>query len=476
MSLRDEKQGSSERIDSIGPTILPEERHFSLLNINTYIRSRHSTQHSPDAAALPPFCGPWTAFSSSPRACFYSLSLSFCVMVAEHEPTFVPKPTPAQRVLGAAYGLSVFFMFYILTLFLVVPAAIFVFPFNLELYRRWLGFISHRAYHYLSRWKDTVLGTRYVCWVADSRSDPRSSDELLMEFSQPGASGMVVFNHRTRLDWLLAFPFFERWGRLQNLRIILKDVLMMIPGVGWTTQFFGFLFLKRSWETDKKHMEAHLTHLMNTNGGYPVQLLVYPEGTDLSEENRVRSHAYSEKVGLPKYHYVMHPRVSGFVLAQKHLRTRTKGCWVITQAYPEFIPQNESLILSGCAPSSVHFYFQYYDWTEVPGDDEGAAVWIQQRFAEMETRLESFYKNGGKFDGASPVYEPPRPWHMQPWFAFTSWHALWMYTIWLVFTQRWAFWWFVVSNALCLVATHVLGGFDKIELRWWGRSRASRTE
>jgi hypothetical protein len=34
----------------------------------------------------------------------------------------------------------------------------------------------------------------------------------------------------------------------------------------------------------------------------------------------------------------------------------------------------------------------------------------------------------------------------------------------------------VVSNALCLVATHMLGGFDKIELRWWGRSRASRTD
>ena len=35
---------------------------------------------------------------------------------------------------------------------------------------------------------------------------------------------------------------------------------------------------------------------------HPLLLLLFPEGTDLSDENLARSHKHSEEKGLPKYH------------------------------------------------------------------------------------------------------------------------------------------------------------------------------
>lgn len=84
------------------------------------------------------------------------------------------------------------------------------------------------------------------------------------------------------------------------------------------------------------------------------QLLMFPEGTDLSEgvysrtqccaccdlvhpqpaliphplDNIVRSHKYSTKMGLPKYKHVMHPRVTGFTHTLETLRCVHGSLWL----------------------------------------------------------------------------------------------------------------------------------------------------
>ena len=44
---------------------------------------------------------------------------------------------------------------------------------------------------------------------------------------------LVIMNHRTRFDWMFMWSFFLRCGSLSKHKIIMKNALKHIPGVGW---------------------------------------------------------------------------------------------------------------------------------------------------------------------------------------------------------------------------------------------------
>ncbi len=45
-------------------------------------------------------------------------------------------------------------------------------------------------------------------------------------------------------------------GKLDTLKVVLKDSVNRIPFVGWACQMFGFIFLSRDWEKDKITIET----------------------------------------------------------------------------------------------------------------------------------------------------------------------------------------------------------------------------
>ena len=53
---------------------------------------------------------------------------------------------------------------------------------------------------------------------------------------------------------------------------------------------------------------------------YKTQLLLFPEGTDLSQQNKDKSNEFAKKNGLPLYDYVLHPRTAGFTLVAQQMR------------------------------------------------------------------------------------------------------------------------------------------------------------
>jgi lysocardiolipin and lysophospholipid acyltransferase len=65
-------------------------------------------------------------------------------------------------------------------------------------------------------------------------------------------SGIILMNHRTRMDWLFYFCILSRLGQLGRIKIILKDVLKKVPGPGWAMQVGLFVFIRRRWEIDQK--------------------------------------------------------------------------------------------------------------------------------------------------------------------------------------------------------------------------------
>lgn len=156
-------------------------------------------------------------------------------------------------------------------------------------------------------------------------------------------SGVIILsNHRTRTDWLyvgLCYGSFV--SVMSNMVIILKDSLRTAPIFGWLMQLALYIFLKRNRDDDLPHISKMLAYL--TSLGTIPSLLLFPEGTDLSDSNIEKSNRFASSNNLPQYKYVLHPKPSGLVTAlncyreQEHdLVTKTAVIHDITIAYEDY--------------------------------------------------------------------------------------------------------------------------------------------
>ncbi|KAI0238534.1 Lysocardiolipin acyltransferase 1 [Lamellibrachia satsuma] len=116
---------------------------------------------------------------------------------------------------------------------------------------------------------------------------------------RPRERNVIMMNHRTRLDWMYFWSVLVRQSGASTEKIILKSPLKHIPGAGWAMQQVAFMFIDRQWDRDRKV----LTYLMNhyTDLNVNMQILIFPEGTDLTKDTKERSHAYAKKYNLDCY-------------------------------------------------------------------------------------------------------------------------------------------------------------------------------
>lgn len=122
-----------------------------------------------------------------------------------------------------------------------------------------------------------------------------------------GETALIICNHRTRVDWMYLWVLCLRQGQLSGLKIVLKESLKGIPGFGWATQMLLFVFLKRDKSKDLQRVREISDYLVCLN--VPTTLLIFPEGTDLSPSNLLKSLLFARKEGLAEYQFVLHPKV-----------------------------------------------------------------------------------------------------------------------------------------------------------------------
>ncbi|XP_051880919.1 lysocardiolipin acyltransferase 1 isoform X2 [Pristis pectinata] len=173
-------------------------------------------------------------------------------------------------------------------------------------------------------------------------------------------------------------------------------------------QVAAFIFIERRWERDQDHLQLMLAHLCDIR--QPLQLLIFPEGTDLTATTKARSDEFAEARGLPKYQYILHPRTTGFAFIVNQLR---KGSSVdaihdVTVAYPYNIPQSERDLFTGKFPKEIHFHIRRYSAAQLPVTLEGLQEWCRLRWHEKERLLHNFYQGDRSFHGLDQVqYRSP---------------------------------------------------------------------
>ncbi|XP_076841771.1 lysocardiolipin acyltransferase 1 [Brachyhypopomus gauderio] len=290
----------------------------------------------------------------------------------------------------------------------------------------------------------------------------------------PGERSVIIMNHRTRLDWMFLWCCLLRYSYLRLEKVCLKAALKAVPGFGWAMQVAAFIFIQRKWEQDQSHMAEMLEYFCDIRE--PLQLLLFPEGTDLTDNTRARSHKFAEENGLPRYEYVLHPRTTGFTFIVDILRKgdNLDAVHDITVAYPKNIPQTERHLLSGAFPREIHFHVRRFAADSLPTEPDLLQEWCRQRWAEKEQRLRTFYAARPPAFAAPEARVPPckSEWRVALvkaaslcyWTAFI---ALSVAGVWLWAPVRYYFLFMVV---FFLIQQRAMGGLELIELachRYW---------
>ncbi|OCF71829.1 acyltransferase [Kwoniella mangroviensis CBS 8886] len=221
---------------------------------------------------------------------------------------------------------------------------------------------------------------------------------------------VIMANHQAYLDWMYLWILSCYAGHSRGITILLKASLKNIPVIGWGMRFFKFIFMNRSWATDRDNLTLALTQLghqaqsgeedhSETSGllapkkRSPLWLLIFPEGTIVSDEERVKSVKYAEREGIPDFITMLHPRSTGLLFCLRTLLPQVPNLQLldVTIGYPGVpygkYPQDcRSLSVGDDQPPSD---------TGIASPEESRAfeLWLRGIWTAKEKRMEGFYEN-----------------------------------------------------------------------------------
>jgi 1-acyl-sn-glycerol-3-phosphate acyltransferase len=206
----------------------------------------------------------------------------------------------------------------------------------------------------------------------------------------------------------------------------MKESLKNVPIMGWGMKGFEFIFLARNWKYDKQVL-ANTFELAKKDDA-PMWLLLFPEGTVITDDTKAKSQKYVKKLGLtddPKY--VLVPKCTGLYHTIRGLSPKAEYLYDITigysnldgvnSPYDQFSPS--TIFFEGNGPKSIHFHISRFKISEIPGMEKDAPYspdeitdplfdqWLRARFLEKDELLQGFYESGKFVDlWSDEVYGP----------------------------------------------------------------------
>lgn len=153
---------------------------------------------------------------------------------------------------------------------------------------------------------------------------------------------IVISNHQIYTEWIYLWWVAYASQMHGYIYIIMKESLKYIPILGQGMMFFSFVFLSRHWDTDQPVM-AHRLHKLRTkwtnrtdlkkNLLDPMWLLIFPEGTNLSANQRGKSEVWAEKTNQKPMRHCLIPRSTGLKFCIDELGDTVDWIYDCTIAY-----------------------------------------------------------------------------------------------------------------------------------------------
>ncbi|KAF2625054.1 hypothetical protein BU25DRAFT_346468 [Macroventuria anomochaeta] len=211
---------------------------------------------------------------------------------------------------------------------------------------------------------------------------------------------VLMANHQLYTDWLYIWWIAYTNNMHGFIYIILKESLRNIPIIGWSAQFYNFIFLARNWEEDQRRFKKALSRLNNAT--QPMWLIIFPEGTNLSSTTREKSKAWAAKNNLEDMKHQLLPRSTGLRFCLNELKDTTEWLYDCTIAY-EGVPPGQfgqdiftlrSTFFEGRPPKSVNMHWRRFHISDIPIQNTKAfEVWLRNRWREKDYMLEYFQRH-----------------------------------------------------------------------------------
>ncbi|KAL3419189.1 acyltransferase [Phlyctema vagabunda] len=284
---------------------------------------------------------------------------------------------------------------------------------NKDLYYAWMALTKQSfglVITFMTRWwSPTVIR---ISGDASVAGQMRKTGDGTVEFQFPERM-VLVANHQIYTDWIYLW-----WSAYANspalhghIYIILKDSLKYIPILGHGMMFFGFIFMSRKMAKDQERMAHRLRKLRQTHAGPlsgpkgldPMWLLIFPEGTNISDNTKPRSDKWAEKIGVETTQHLLLPRSTGTYFCLTELQDTVEYVYDCTVAY-EGVPRGHfgqdyftltSSYLEGRPPKSVNMYWRCFAVADIPlKDQDSFDLWLRERWYEKDALLEQYLTTG----------------------------------------------------------------------------------
>lgn len=177
--------------------------------------------------------------------------------------------------------------------------------------------------------------------------------------------------------------------------MVAKNIIRWIPVLGSAMVAMGTVFLTRSWEQDKKKIEATFSHL-NTRG-MPYWLLTHPEGTRFTAARAAESQQFSAARGLAPLAHVLQPRVKGFSTTVLGLGPSLESVLDTTICWDRPPAPMPGCFMGQGGPRVVHVHLAEFPVSQLPKSEDALQAWLYRRWAEKD-RLVASFKATGQFD------------------------------------------------------------------------------
>ncbi|EGG08946.1 uncharacterized protein MELLADRAFT_77256 [Melampsora larici-populina 98AG31] len=258
---------------------------------------------------------------------------------------------------------------------------------------------------------------------------------------------VTMANHQIYADWLYIWCLAYLAEIHGSIIIILKASLKWVPIIGPAMQLFSFIFLNRSWASDKSSLIEHLTTMAkqtsSTSKLKPNQafesltLLIFPEGTLVSPLTRPISQKYAEKTGFTDLKHCLLPRSTGTLFCIRALSRSIPDLQLIdlTIGYPGIPAYGngqdfytlQSIFGYGHSPPQVHIHLRLIPISSIPigtshlnpsstsSSSSTPATeiidpspsetiefdkWLREQWRMKDEMLERFYKTGEMCEGS----------------------------------------------------------------------------
>ncbi|KAH9289727.1 hypothetical protein KI387_033844, partial [Taxus chinensis] len=200
---------------------------------------------------------------------------------------------------------------------------------------------------------------------------------------------LLICNHRTEVDWMYIWNLALRKDRLGYIKYVLKSSVRNAPIFGWGFHVLEFILVERKWEVDEPVIESMLSTFKDPQD--PLWLILFPEGTDFTEQKCLRSQRIAKENNLPVLKNVLLPRTKGFTSCLALLRGSLDAVYDLTITYKHRCPLFMDNAF-GIDPAEVHIHVRRIPLSEIPGSEDGATAWLNETFHFKDQLLSRFNK------------------------------------------------------------------------------------